>query len=93
MGEKPNNEYFIIYSNSFYFDGVLLSFRKKQLFNISNIPNLIPFNKKSNCWIINRKQLTLKKAEKIITNNKIKKDLSDLQWYQQINLDKVFNLD
>lgn len=93
MEEKPNNEYFIIYSNSFYFYGILLSFRKKQLFNISNIPTLIKFNDKAGCWIINRKQLTLKKAEELITKTKIKKDLSDLQWNIQINLDKVFNLD
>lgn len=92
MEEKPNNEYFITYSNSFYFDGVLLAFRKKELFKITDTPKLIQFNENANCWIINRKQLTLSKAKELITNNKITKDLSNLQWYQQINLDNVFNL-
>lgn len=92
MEQIPNNKYFITYSNSFYFEGVLLAFRKKELFNITETPIIIPFNEKANCWIVNRKQLTLSKTKELVTNNKITKDLSDLQWNVQINLDEVFNL-
>lgn len=92
MEEIPNNEYFITYSNSFKFENVLLAFRKKELFNITDTPKLIPFNENANCWLVNRKQLTISKVKELITNIPVIKDLSDLQWYQQINLDQVFNL-
>jgi hypothetical protein len=91
MEQKPNN-YFITYSNNFYFEGVLLAFRKKKLFNINSLPIYIPFNEKFSCWIVNRKQLTLSKAEKLIKKEEITIDVSSLQWYEQINLDCVFNL-
>jgi hypothetical protein len=92
MEKFPNNEYFITYSNSFYFENELLVFRKKELFNISNIPIHIPFNKKTNCWIVKRKQLSFSKAKELCKNNEVKVDVSCLQWYVQINLDYVFNL-
>ena len=92
MEENPNNDYFITYSNSFLFEGVLLSFRKKKLFRIDKIPIYVPFNENAKCWIVNRKQLTLSKSKKIITNKKITINLSGLQWYKQINLDYIFNL-
>jgi hypothetical protein len=57
LKEKPNIEYFITYSNSFLFDGVLLAFRKKELFKIDSLPIHIPFNEKANCWLVNRNQL------------------------------------
>jgi len=79
----------IIYTNSFYFENRLLSFRKKKLFDITKIPTLIPFNENCNCWIINRKQLSKLKAKELVTDIPITKDISDLQWYEQINLDKV----
>ena len=90
--ENPNNEYKITYSNSFEFEGVLLAFRKKELFNISNLPIHIPFNKLANAWLIKRKQLTLSKAKERMTNNHVTVDLSELQWYQQEQLNHVFNL-
>lgn len=92
MEENPNNEYFITYSNSFKFENELLSFRKKELFNITKTPQLIPFNEKAKCWLVNRKQLTISKIKELVTKTEVTKDLSDLQWYQQINLDQVFNL-
>jgi hypothetical protein len=92
MDQNPNNEYFITYSNSFYFEGELLAFRKKQLFNISNTPKLIPYNEKCSCWIVNRKQLTILKAKELVNNVKTVVDVSNLQWFNQINLDHVFNL-
>ena len=92
MKEIPNNEYLITYSNSFRFESVLLAFRRKQLFNITNTPLLIPYNEKASCWIVNRKQLTLLKIKQIATTNPVKVDVSDLQWNIQINLDHCFNL-
>jgi hypothetical protein len=92
LSKKPNNEYFITYSNSFYFEGALLAFRKKLLFDISGLPRLIPFNDKANCWLVNRKQLTLLKAKELVNTEPKTIDVSDLQWTQQINLDRVFNL-
>ena len=92
MKEKPNNQYFITYSNSFYFEGELLAFRKKKLFNISSVPKLILYNNTSNCWIIKRKHLSLLKSKSLVTDNKVIVDVSDLQWYKQIDIDLVINL-
>lgn len=92
MEQIPNNEFFITYSNSFEFENILLAFRKKELFNITDVPKLIPFNENANCWLVNRKQLTISKVKELITNIPVTKDLSDLQWYEQINLNQVFNL-
>jgi hypothetical protein len=90
--EKPNKEYFITYSNYLIFEGQTLAFRKKELFNITKVPKLVEFNNKANCWIINRKQLTVKKAKELLINEPKTVDVSDLQWYQQENLNHVFNL-
>jgi len=90
--EKPNNEYFITYSNYLIFENQILAFRKKELFNITNVPKLVEFNNNANCWIINRKQLTVKKAKELLINEPVKIDVSCLQWHAQINLNNVFNL-
>lgn len=90
--EIPNNKYIITYSNHLIFEGQTLAFRKKELFNISNIPTLIEFNVKANCWIINRKQLTRAKAKELIKNEPKQVDVSDMQWYSQEQLNHVFNL-
>lgn len=90
--EKPNNEYFITYSNYLIFENQILAFRKKELFNITNIPTLIPFNNSAKAWIVNRKHLSKLKASQLLINESKQVDLSHLQWYQQINLDEVFNL-
>ena len=92
LEQIPNNQYFITYSNSFYFENELLSFRKKQLFNISNLPIHIPFNQNANCWIVKRKQLSLSKAKELCKSNEFKIDVSELQWNLQIHYDLVFNL-
>ena len=89
MSNKNPN--IITYSNYFYFEGVKLAFRKHELFNISNLPIHIPFNK-NGFWIVNRKQLTKLKAKELIINKPIDVDVSLLEWYQQIHLDEVFNL-
>ena len=90
--EKPNNEYKIVYSNFFVFEGEKLAFRKKELFNITNLPIHIPFNNISNSWIIKRKQLTKLKCKELIIQKNIEVDISDLQWYKQEQLNHVFNL-
>lgn len=90
--EKPNNEYIITYSNYLIFENRVLAFKKKELFDITSTPTLIKFNDNSNCWIINRKQLTKRKAKELLINNIKQVDVSDLQWYQQEQLNYVFNL-
>jgi hypothetical protein len=90
--EKPNNEYFITYSNHLIFENQTLAFRQKELFNITNLPVHIDFNVNANCWIINRKHLSKSKAKELIKTEFKTVDVSSLQWIIQINLDKVFNL-
>ena len=84
--EKP---YLIEYTNSFEFNGRLLAFRKKELFDITDTPKHIKF---FGYWNVNKKQLSKSKAQELITNNKITKEITDLQWYQQEQLNGVFNL-
>lgn len=84
--EKP---YIITYSNSFYFNGKLLSFRNKELFDITETPKHITF---IGHWNVNRKQLSVSKAKEICRQNKVKKDVSHLQWHEQEKLNGVFNL-
>lgn len=90
--EKPNNTYFITYSNYLIFENQTLAFRNKELFNITNSPIHIDFNVKANCWIINRKHLSKSKAKELIKNEPKQVDVSDLQWYQQEQLNHVFNI-
>lgn len=90
--EKPNNEYFITYSNYLIFENQTLSFRNKELFNITNLPIHIDFNVKANCWIINRKHLSKSKAKELLINEHKQVDVSQLQWYLQEQLNHVFNL-
>lgn len=89
MDKNPN---IIIYSNYLIFENRVLSFRKKQLFDITNLPKLIPINENLNCWLVNRKQLTIKKIKELIKQEEKVVDVSSLQWYEQIKLDAVFNL-
>jgi len=90
--ENPNNEYKITYNYTLEFEGILLAFRKKELFNITGLPIHIPFNKPANAWLIKRKQLTLTKAKELTKNKEVTVDVTDLQWYQQEQLNHVFNL-
>jgi hypothetical protein len=64
--EKPNNNYFITYSNHLIFENQTLAFRNKELFDVTNLPIHIGFNVKANCWIVNRKQLTKSKAKELL---------------------------
>ena len=86
--------YFITYSNYFKIENRVFAFRKKELFDITNIPTYIELKDNNNCkgYYINRKWFSLSKLENLIVKEKVVKDVSSLQWYKQINLDYVFNL-
>jgi hypothetical protein len=92
INTKKPNKYFIEYSNQLDFVGRKLAFRKGFLFDITATPTFIKFNKLSNCWIVNRCQLTISKAKELTKKEPIKVDVSDMQWYRQIELQECFNL-
>jgi hypothetical protein len=89
-----DNTYFITYSNHFKIDGKTFAFRKKQLFDISNIPVKIELKDNNNClgYWINRKWHSLSKLKELVILKEKIVDVSDLQWYDQLKLDNVFNL-
>ena len=84
----------IIYSNYFIIENMVFSFRKKELFNITNLPIHIPLKDNNNCkgYWINRKWISLSKIKGLVIKEEKEVDVSGLQWYQQINLQEVFNL-
>lgn len=84
-------EYFITYSNYFIIDGRTFSFRKKQLFDITSTPKLITLKDNNNClgYWINRKWYSLSRLKGMVILKDMIVNISDLQWYEQINLDKV----
>lgn len=86
--------YIITYSNHFEFNGKILAYRKKVLFDITNTPNALfcTNNNGSNGYWINRKWLSESKIKELIKNEPKQVDVSHLQWYVQENLNKVFNL-
>lgn len=92
--ETLDKPYIITYSNHFEFNGKILAYRKKILFDIINIPNALfcTNNNGSNGYWINRKWLSESKIKELIKNEPIKVDVSDLQWYLQEQLNNVFNL-
>lgn len=89
--------YKIVYSNHFEFNGHILAFRKKLLFNIGGVaPNYLPIkeNGSSKGWIINRKWLSITKAKELASKMIPKEvDVSDLNWATQIEIDECFNLE
>lgn len=87
-------EYLITYSNYFIIEGRTFSFRKKQLFDITNTPKLIELKDNNNClgYWINRKWYSLSKLKHLVVKENVEVDISDLQWFEQINLQEVFNL-
>ena len=84
----------IIYSNYFELGGKRYAFRKKVLFDVTNLPIKLDLKDNNNClgYWINRKWYSLSKIKNLIKNKKIIVDVSSLQWYEQINLQEVFNL-
>lgn len=89
---SEGNPNIIIYSNWFEFDGRVLAFRKKQLFDITDIPQFIPFNEIAGAWIVNRKHLSKSKVKELAKIEPKEVDVSGLQWYRQVELNQVFNL-
>ena len=90
---KSNNltiEYKITYKNLIEFEGKLLAFKGKELFDITDIPKHI--KRTNQGWWIGRNLLTVEKAKQQIQSKETIKDVSNLQWYQQENLNHVFNL-
>lgn len=89
--DKP---YIITYSNWFEFNGRILAFRKKVLFDITETPRalFVSSNNGTFGYWINRKWLSESKIKELLINEPKQVDVSHLQWYLQENLDEVFNL-
>jgi len=94
LQKNLDNSYFIEYSNYFKIEDKTFSFRKKELFDITNTPKHIDLKNNNNCfgYWLNRKWFSLSKIEEIVKKESKIVDVSDLQWYDQIKLDHVFNL-
>lgn len=94
MEQTLDNTYFIEYSNYFEIENRVFAFRKKELFDITDVPRLLQLQNNNNCfgYWINRKWVSLSRIKEIIKEEPITVDVSDLQWYQQIKIDHVFNL-
>ena len=92
--ETLDKSYIITYSNHFEFNGKILAYRKKVLFDITNIPNalFLTNNNGSNGYWINRKWLSESKIKELLINEPKQVDVSNLQWYQQEQLNHVFNI-
>lgn len=89
-----DKSFIITYSNHFKVDDKIFAFRKKELFEISNVPTWVQlqYHSGSKGYWINRKWFSLSKIKELIVNEEIKVDVSDLQWYIQEQLEGVFNL-
>jgi hypothetical protein len=94
MTSNLDNEYFITYSNYFKIDDKTFAFRKKVLFDISNLPLKLELKDNNNClgYWINRKWYSLSRIKDLVKVENVKKDVSILQWDEQLHLDYVFNL-
>lgn len=92
MTSRLDNSYFIIYSNYFEIENKVFSFRKKVLFDITNLPLKLELKNNNNClgYWINRKWFSLSKIKDLVKLENKKIDVSNLQWYDQIKLDYVF---
>lgn len=86
--------YIITYSNWFEFENRVFAFRKKILFEITNTPTALftSSNNGSFGYWINRKWLSESKIKDLLINEPKQVDVSNLQWYQQEQLNHVFNL-
>jgi hypothetical protein len=94
MTSNLDNEYFITYSNYFKIDNKMFSFRKKVLFDITSLPIKLELKNNNNClgYWINRKWYSLSRIKDLVKVDNVKKDISILQWNEQIHLDYVFNI-
>lgn len=84
----------ITYTNYFQIENRVFSFRKKLLFDITDLPKLIELKNNNNCfgYWINRKWFTLSKLKQLVKSEEKIIDVSSLQWHEQIQLREVFNL-
>lgn len=91
MDSLTLDKYIITYSNYFTFENRVFAFRKKLLFDITNTPILIDLkdNNGSSGYWINRKWLSLSKIKEMIIKEVRQVDVTDLQWYRQIDLDFI----
>lgn len=94
LDQNLDNTYFIEYSNYFEIENRIFAFRKKELFDITEVPKHLELKNNNNCfgYWINRKWFSQSRIEAIIIREPKKIDVSQLQWYEQIKLDHVFNL-
>ena len=92
MESNLDKEYIITYSNYFKIENKVFSFRKKVLFDITETPKQLELKDNNNClgYWINRKWFSLSKIKELVKVGLIKKDVTDLQWHEQIKLDYVF---
>ena len=92
--ETLDKPYIITYSNWLEFNGKILSYRKKILFDITSTPNALfaSSNNGSFGYWINRKWLSETKIKELIKYESKQVDVSNLQWYIQEQLNHVFNL-
>lgn len=89
-----DNKYIITYSNFFNIENKTFSFRKKVLFDVTNLPLKLELKDNNNClgYWINRKWFSLSKIKELVKIEELKIDVSDLQWNEQLHLDHIFNL-
>ena len=94
MEKNLDNDYFITYSNYFELENKTFAFRKKQLFDITTVPKYLELKNNNNCfgYWISRKWFSLSKLKPLVQMELRIVDVSELQWYDQIKLDHVFNL-
>ena len=92
MESNLDKEYIITYSNYFKIENKVFSFRKKVLFDITETPKQLELKDNNNClgYWINRKWFSLSKIKELVKVGLIKKDVTNLQWHEQIKLDYVF---
>ena len=84
----------IVYSNYFEIENRVFAFRKKELFDITSTPKLLELKDNNNClgYWIDRKWYSLSKLKHLVIRKNKNVDISNLQWFEQINLHEVFNL-
>ena len=94
LKKNLDTNYLITYSNFFEIEGKTFAFRRKELFDITSIPKYMDLKNNNQCkgYWINRKWLSQSRIEGIIIREPKTVDVSQLQWYDQIKLDHVFNL-
>ncbi len=86
-------KYIITYTNYFKVDNKTFAFRQKELFEITNTPTWLELknNNGSKGYWINRKWYSLTKIKELIVIEEKQIDITNLQWYEQEQLNHVFN--